>query len=84
MVVRCPHLLLSDVRNVVVPSLLYLLRCTTDHDELGKRLFRDPALLLVSSKTDDEACPVRIRGQSPATRPRRVRPARSSTIGRRQ
>lgn len=48
MVVRCPELLLSDVRNVVVPSLQYMLRCTTDHDELGKRLFRDPSLLTVS------------------------------------
>lgn len=47
MVVTCPHLLLSDVRNVVVPSLQYMLRSTSDHDELGKRLFRDPSLLVV-------------------------------------
>ena len=48
MVVRCPQLLLSDVRNVVVPSLQYMLRSTSDHDELAKRLFRDPSLLVVS------------------------------------
>lgn len=48
MVVRCPQLLLSDVRNVVVPSLQYILRCTQDHDDLAKRFFRDPNLLVVS------------------------------------
>lgn len=47
MVVTCPQLLLSDVRNVVVPSLQYMLQSTSDHDELGKRLFRDPSLLVV-------------------------------------
>ncbi|CAM9221249.1 unnamed protein product, partial [Sphacelaria rigidula] len=47
MVVRCPQLLLNDVRNVVVPSLQYMLRCTQDHRDLGRRLFRDPTLLLV-------------------------------------
>lgn len=47
MVVTCPQLLLSDVRNVVVPSLQYMLQSTSDHDELAKRLFRDPSLLVV-------------------------------------
>lgn len=47
MVVTCPQLLLSDVRNVVVPSMQYMLQSTSDHDELGKRLFRDPSLLVV-------------------------------------
>lgn len=47
MVVACPQLLLSDVRNVVVPSLQYMLQSTSDHDELAKRLFRDPSLLVV-------------------------------------
>ncbi|CAM9732626.1 unnamed protein product [Hapterophycus canaliculatus] len=47
MVVTCPQLLLSDVRNVVVPSLQYILQSTSDHDELAKRLFRDPSLLVV-------------------------------------
>lgn len=47
MIVTCPQLLLSDVRNVVVPSLQYMLRTTSHHDELGKRLFRDPSLLVV-------------------------------------
>lgn len=47
MVVRCPQLLLSDVRNVVVPSLEYFLRCTFDHKDLGRRLLKDPGLLVV-------------------------------------
>lgn len=48
MVLRCPDLLLNDVRNVVVPLLEYVLRCTWDHSELGKRLYKDPTLLAVS------------------------------------
>ena len=48
MVVRCPQLLLSDVRNEIVPSLQYMLRSTSDHSELAKRIFRDPRLLVVS------------------------------------
>lgn len=48
MVVKCPQLLLSDVRNVVVPSLQYMLRSTSDHDQLAKRLYKDPGLLVVS------------------------------------
>lgn len=47
MVVTCPQLLLSDVRNVVVPSLQCMLQSTSDHDELATRLFRDPSLLVV-------------------------------------
>ncbi|CAM9803218.1 unnamed protein product, partial [Discosporangium mesarthrocarpum] len=47
MVIRCPHLLLSDVRNTVVPGLRCMLRCCEDHQGLGRRLYRDPALLLV-------------------------------------
>eukprot|EP00903_Cladosiphon_okamuranus_P008396 g8072.t1 len=47
MIVTCPQLLLSDVRNAVVPSLQYMLQSTSDHDELGERLFRDPSLLVV-------------------------------------
>lgn len=47
MVVTCPQLLLSDVRNVVVPSLQYMLQSTSDHDDLATRLFRDPSLLVV-------------------------------------
>lgn len=47
MIVTCPQLLLNDVRNVVVPSLQYMLQSTSDHDELAKRLFRDPSLLVV-------------------------------------
>ncbi|CAM9571701.1 unnamed protein product, partial [Choristocarpus tenellus] len=51
MVIQCPQVLLSDVRNVIVPGLRFMLRCCSDAVTLGRRLYRDPALLLALSGT---------------------------------